>query len=171
MSEHIVSPKIYILIFAMLMILTITTVYAATVDLNAISHGLNIIVALVIATCKAILVMLFFMHAYYSSKRTQLIIICRLFLARHHALSDSRRLRQPLLGRALASRGRTALIAVISCRSRRRVHSLASTWHTSATFGCLWVFWKVGDGPEGLPGRRTVEIKGGRNEPAQPSIP
>ena len=79
MSEHIVSPKIYLLIFAVLMILTVTTVYAATVDLNAYFHSLNIIVALVIATCKAILVILFFMHAYYSSKRTKLIVFAGFF--------------------------------------------------------------------------------------------
>jgi cytochrome c oxidase subunit 4 len=36
-------------------------------------------VALVIATCKATLVILFFMHAKYSSKRTQLIIIAGVF--------------------------------------------------------------------------------------------
>jgi cytochrome c oxidase subunit 4 len=78
-SEHIVSPKIYLLIFAALMILTFTTVYAATVDLNQYYPGLNVIIALVIATCKAILVILFFMHAYYSSKRTQLIVIAGFF--------------------------------------------------------------------------------------------
>jgi cytochrome c oxidase subunit 4 len=78
-SEHIVSPKIYILIFVVLMVLTITTVYAATVDLNHYYPALNVIVALVIATCKAILVILFFMHAYYSSKRTKLIIFAGFF--------------------------------------------------------------------------------------------
>jgi cytochrome c oxidase subunit IV len=78
-SEHIVSPKLYIVIFLTLMALTLTTVYAATVDLNAVLPGLNVIVALVIATCKAILVILFFMHAYYSAKRTKLIIICGFF--------------------------------------------------------------------------------------------
>jgi cytochrome c oxidase subunit 4 len=78
-SEHIVSPKIYLLIFASLMVLTVTTAYAATVDLNAYFMGLNIIVALVIATCKASLVVLFFMHAYYSAKRTKLIIIAGVF--------------------------------------------------------------------------------------------
>jgi cytochrome c oxidase subunit 4 len=78
-SEHIVSPRLYISIFLVLMILTGTTVYAATVDLNQYFPGLNIIVALVIATCKALLVVLFFMHAYYSSKRTQLIIIAGVF--------------------------------------------------------------------------------------------
>jgi cytochrome c oxidase subunit 4 len=69
----------YILIFTALVILTVTTVYAATVDLNEHYAGLNVIVALVIATCKALLVVLFFMHAYYSTKRTQLIIIAGVF--------------------------------------------------------------------------------------------
>ncbi len=81
MSEHIVSPKLYVLIFAILMVLTFTTWQAALVDLNHYFPGLNVIVALVIATCKATLVVLFFMHAYYSTKRTQLIIVCGVFLA------------------------------------------------------------------------------------------
>ena len=79
MSEHIVSPKIYFAVFITLMVLTLTTVYAAQIDLNAIFPALNIIIALVIATCKAILVILFFMHAKYSTKRTQLIIMCGFF--------------------------------------------------------------------------------------------
>ncbi len=79
MSEHIVSPGLYVLIFATLMVLTGTTVYAATVDLNQFFGGLNVIVALVIATCKAILVVLFFMHAYYSTKRTKLVIFSGVF--------------------------------------------------------------------------------------------
>ena len=79
MSEHIVSPKIYVTIFLALMILTGTTYYAAQVDLNQYFASLNIIVALAIAACKAALVILFFMHAKYSSKRTQLIIICGIF--------------------------------------------------------------------------------------------
>jgi cytochrome c oxidase subunit 4 len=78
-TGHIVSPAIYLLIFAALMVLTFTTVYASTVDLNHIFPALNVIVALAVATCKAILVILFFMHAYYSSRRTQLIIICGFF--------------------------------------------------------------------------------------------
>jgi cytochrome c oxidase subunit IV len=78
-SEHIVSPKLYIVIFLALMVLTFTTVYAATVDLNHLFPGLNVIVALVIATCKALLVVLFFMHVYYSSKRTKLIVFAGVF--------------------------------------------------------------------------------------------
>jgi caa(3)-type oxidase subunit IV len=68
----------YILIFTALVILTVTTVYAATVDLNEHYAGLNVIVALVIATCKALLVAL--LHArILSTKRTQLIIIAGVF--------------------------------------------------------------------------------------------
>jgi cytochrome c oxidase subunit IV len=78
-SHHIVSPKLYLGVFLTLVVLTVTTYYAAQVDLNAHFPGLNVIVALLIATCKAILVILFFMHAYYSTKRTQLIIICGFF--------------------------------------------------------------------------------------------
>lgn len=80
MSEHhIVSPKIYIAIFVALMVCTLLTVYAATVDLNQYFSGLNIIVALAIATLKASLVVLFFMHGKYSPKRTQLVIVCSVF--------------------------------------------------------------------------------------------
>jgi cytochrome c oxidase subunit IV len=78
-EHHVVSPKIYFTIFAALMICTILTVFAATKDLNNVIPGLNIIVALTIATFKAALVVLFFMHGKYSSKRTQLVIICSVF--------------------------------------------------------------------------------------------
>ena len=40
---------------------------------------MNIIVALTIAVFKASLVVLFFMHAKYSPKRTQLVIVCSVF--------------------------------------------------------------------------------------------
>lgn len=80
MSEHhIVSPKVYLGIFAALMVCTFLTVEAAKIDLNQHFPGLNIIVALTIATFKASLVVLFFMHAKYSPKRTQLVIICSVF--------------------------------------------------------------------------------------------
>ena len=75
MSEHIVPPKVYVGIFLSLMILTAATVAAAYVNLGAF----NIVVALAIATLKATLVVLFFMHARYSPGRTQLVIICAVF--------------------------------------------------------------------------------------------
>ena len=45
---HIIPTKFYVLIWAILMVLTATTVYAATVELGVF----NIVVALVIATIK-----------------------------------------------------------------------------------------------------------------------
>jgi cytochrome c oxidase subunit 4 len=74
-SEHIVPPKVYVGIFLSLMVLTAATVAAAYVNLGA----LNIVVALAIATLKATLVVLYFMHARYSPKRTQLVIVCAVF--------------------------------------------------------------------------------------------
>lgn len=78
-EHHIVSPKIYFAIFAVLMICTVLTVAAAEIDLNQYFRGLNIIVALTIAVLKASLVVLFFMHGKYSPKRTQMVIIASVF--------------------------------------------------------------------------------------------
>ena len=75
MSEHIVSPKIYAVIFLVLMAGTILTVIAAGKDFGM----MNIVIALGIATIKATLVILFFMHGKYSSKRTQLVIVAGFF--------------------------------------------------------------------------------------------
>jgi cytochrome c oxidase subunit 4 len=74
-SEHIVSPKIYLAIFASLMLGTGITVWAAFQNFGKF----NIVIALVIATVKATLVVLYFMHARYSPKRTHLVIICSIF--------------------------------------------------------------------------------------------
>src|SRR5947207_14342320 len=75
MSEHIVSPRIYLAIFAALMAGTGITVWAAFQNF----HQFNIVIALGIATIKATLVVLYFMHARYSTGRTQLVIVCSVF--------------------------------------------------------------------------------------------
>jgi cytochrome c oxidase subunit 4 len=74
-SEHIISPRIYLGIILTLMLFTGITVWAAYVDLGAF----NIILALAIATFKATLVILYFMHVRYSPRRTQLVIIAGIF--------------------------------------------------------------------------------------------
>jgi cytochrome c oxidase subunit IV len=74
-SEHIVSPKIYIVIFLALIIGTSLTTWAAFQNFGPF----NIVIALAIATAKATLVVLFFMHARYSSGRTRLVIVCAVF--------------------------------------------------------------------------------------------
>ena len=74
-AEHIVSPGVYAGIITALLILTAATVAAAFVNLGRF----NIVVALAIATVKATLVVLIFMHAKYVPKRTKLVIMAGIF--------------------------------------------------------------------------------------------
>ena len=74
-TEHIVQPRIYLAIILTLLTLTGLTVYAAYINLGKF----NIVAALAIATLKATLVVLFFMHAKYTQRRTQLVIIAGIF--------------------------------------------------------------------------------------------
>ena len=75
MSEHIVSPKIYVMIFLSLMAGTGLTVWAAFRNFGPF----NIVIALAIASFKATLVVLYFMHARYSPRRTHLVIVSSVF--------------------------------------------------------------------------------------------
>src|SRR5215469_18852524 len=74
-SEHVVSPKIYAVVLAALLLGTVLTVYAAKIDLGR----WNIVLALTIAVTKMTLVILFFMHGKYSARRTKLIIASGFF--------------------------------------------------------------------------------------------
>jgi cytochrome c oxidase subunit IV len=64
MSERIVPPRVYVTVFALLIFFTIVTVWAAFADLGR----LNLAVALGIATLKASLVVLYFMHVRYNPR-------------------------------------------------------------------------------------------------------
>jgi cytochrome c oxidase subunit 3 len=70
MTRHIVSPKVYFLVFAALIVLTATTTAVATIDLGP----LNVVAALTIAAVKATLVALFFMHLIHTPHRTKVIL-------------------------------------------------------------------------------------------------
>lgn len=71
-SPHHVTPlRTYIFIFFALAIGTLLTWYASTVDLGA----LNTPIALIIATTKAVLVVLFFMHVIHSTRLTWVVIL------------------------------------------------------------------------------------------------
>ena len=76
MSEHIVQPRIYVTIFLALMLGTALTVLAAFYDFPG---PLNAVVALTIATIKATLVVLYFMHVRYSGRLIWLVILAALF--------------------------------------------------------------------------------------------
>lgn len=75
MSEHIVSRKIYFLVFGALMVLTVLTVVAANFDFGR----LNDVIAMTIAVTKAVLVVLFFMHVRWSSRLTWVVVVSGFF--------------------------------------------------------------------------------------------
>jgi cytochrome c oxidase subunit 4 len=75
MSEHIVQPRVYVVIFLALMVGTTLTVMAAFYDFPG---PLNVIVALTIACVKATLVVLYFMHVRYSGRLIWLVIVAAL---------------------------------------------------------------------------------------------
>jgi cytochrome c oxidase subunit 4 len=70
MSDHVLPRGIYYLIFATLLLLTLITVEVSFYDLGILSFQ----VALLIASTKAMLVILFFMHVKYESGLTALFV-------------------------------------------------------------------------------------------------
>ena len=70
MASHGPSVRVYLGVFAALLVLTGITVWAANQDFGP----LNVLVALGIAITKATLVVLFFMHVKYSSRLTWLVV-------------------------------------------------------------------------------------------------
>jgi cytochrome c oxidase subunit 4 len=80
-SEHVVSAKLYWFIWLALIVGTVVTAVVATVDLGTY-HGIdaNTVVALFIATCKASVVVLIFMHVKYTGeKMTKAILLAAIF--------------------------------------------------------------------------------------------
>jgi cytochrome c oxidase subunit 4 len=75
MSSHILPKRVYFTIFAILLFCTYLTVQMAFLDLGA----LNAVAALAIATFKAALVILFFMHVKYSTRLTWAVVIGSIF--------------------------------------------------------------------------------------------
>ena len=75
MSNHVVPPRTYYLIFLTLMVCTAITVAVAFIDLGP----MNTLVAMTIAVLKATLVVLFFMHVKYSTRLTWAVVIGSVF--------------------------------------------------------------------------------------------
>jgi cytochrome c oxidase subunit IV len=75
MASHILPKRVYYTIFAILLFCTYLTVQIAFLDLGA----LNTVAALAIATFKAVIVILFFMHVKYSSKLTWAVVLGSVF--------------------------------------------------------------------------------------------
>jgi len=69
MSQPVISPRTYYLVFAVLVALTLLTIGGSFVPLGEWHTATG----LLIASCKAALVVLFFMHVLYSSRLTWLV--------------------------------------------------------------------------------------------------
>ncbi len=75
-AHHIVGPGVYVTILFALLIGTGLTVWASFLELGP----WNPVIALAIATGKAMLVVLFFMHVKYSTKLTKLTVFSGIFM-------------------------------------------------------------------------------------------
>ncbi len=71
MPEHMISTRTYYVVATILVLLAILTVGLSFIHVPYVSH---LVVGLIIATCKATLVVLFFMHALISSRLTWIVI-------------------------------------------------------------------------------------------------
>jgi cytochrome c oxidase subunit 4 len=69
-GHHVVPVRVYLAVFAALMVLTVVTVVVTGFDFGPF----NLIVALGVAITKASLVVLYFMHARYSPRLTGVVI-------------------------------------------------------------------------------------------------
>jgi cytochrome c oxidase subunit 4 len=74
MMGHVVPVKTYLLVFSTLLALTALTTGVAYVDLGQ----WNTIAALIIASCKATMVLLFFMHLRWSPRLMRVVVLSSL---------------------------------------------------------------------------------------------
>lgn len=75
MNHHPDSLRTYLLVWAALLVLTVTTVAVGEIELGE----WNIVVAITIAVIKATLVILFFMHVKGATSLTRLFVVAGLF--------------------------------------------------------------------------------------------
>ena len=75
-EHHIVTPAQYSIVFGTLLVFTAITVGAAYIDMK----WANPVIALGIASFKAVIVILFFMHAKYQSRLIKMTIASGFFV-------------------------------------------------------------------------------------------
>lgn len=70
-KHHIVQPSMYAAILGALLVFTVLTYYVAFIDLGVLSN----FVAMGIAVTKGSLVVLFFMHIFYSTRLLWVVVV------------------------------------------------------------------------------------------------
>jgi cytochrome c oxidase subunit 4 len=76
-SPHVLPPSVLLGTAAALLVLTVLTVVTSRIDLGA----MNTVLALAIASCKAAVVALFFMHLKYEKKFLTVVLASAVFFA------------------------------------------------------------------------------------------
>jgi cytochrome c oxidase subunit IV len=71
MQKHIIPRKTYFIVYLVLLVLLAATVGVAYIEIGTF----NLVLALTIAFGKAALVVLFFMHVYYSTSLTKVFVL------------------------------------------------------------------------------------------------
>jgi cytochrome c oxidase subunit IV len=71
MQKHIIPRKTYFIVYLVLLVLLAATVGVAYIEIGSF----NLVLALTIAFGKAALVVLFFMHVYYSTSLTKVFVL------------------------------------------------------------------------------------------------
>jgi cytochrome c oxidase subunit 4 len=75
-GERTIAPLTYVIVCAVLILLTVLTVAVSFLD---IPGGWHIVLGLAIATCKATLVFLFFMHLIICPRLTWIVVVVTVF--------------------------------------------------------------------------------------------
>ncbi len=76
-ETHIISVRTYLIVYFALLVLLFATVGGAMLPLGA----LHLPVAMTIAVIKAVMIVLIFMHVYYSSALTKIVSVAALLWA------------------------------------------------------------------------------------------
>lgn len=79
-GHHVLPMKVYTTVFISLLVLTVITVLAAQFDFGS----LNAFIAIAIATIKATLVALYFMHLKYDNKTNAVCLLSGFFFFNCH---------------------------------------------------------------------------------------
>ena len=74
-EHHLISTKTYIIVFLSLIVGTIITVFVANFDFGS----MNMVIAMLVATAKASLVLLYFMHLKYDNMMNRVIFLSGFF--------------------------------------------------------------------------------------------
>ncbi|SRR5690554_1473139 len=74
-AEHVTSPFVAFLVFVALLVLMVLTIWAASIE-----HGtVGLLVALLIATVKAVLIIYYFMNVRFTDVVTRLFVVSAFF--------------------------------------------------------------------------------------------